>query len=94
MIKILIQYKSLTCYTKLKTGGNKMEYVKQIDKYTLATTELLTPESVCYCVDNMTPRKLNCINHSLIYSPTLKSLEFILAIIDHDCNNIEEQKYS
>lgn len=66
-----------------------MEYVKQIDRYTLATTELLTQEPVYYCVDNMTPRKLNCINRSLIYSPTLKTLEFILAIIDHDCDNIE-----
>ena len=52
-----------------------MEYVKQIDKYTLATTKELTPEPVYYCVDNMTPRKLNCINHSLIYSPTLKIFE-------------------
>ena len=69
-----------------------MEYVKQIDKYTLATTKELTPEPVYYCVDNMTPKKLHCINRSLIYSPTLNSLEFILAIIEHDCNNIEETK--
>lgn len=63
-----------------------------IDKYTLATTELLTPETVYYCVDNMTPRKLQCINHALNHTPTLNHLEFILAIIEHDCNNIKETK--
>ena len=70
-----------------------MEYVKQIDRYTLATTELLTPEPVYYCVDNMTPGKIHCINRSLLYfNPTLKNLEAILASIDHDCNNLEESK--
>ena len=69
-----------------------MEYVRQIDKYTLATTKELTPEPIYYSVDNITQRKLHCINRSLIYSPTLNNLEFILAIIDHDCNNIEKSK--
>lgn len=70
-----------------------MEYVKQIDRYTLATTKELTPETVYYCVDNMTPDKLHSINKSLWYmNPTLKNLEFILAIIEHDCNNLKESK--
>ena len=70
-----------------------MEFVKQIDKYTLETTKLLTPEPVHYAVDNMTPGKLHCINRSLLYfNPTLKNLESILASIEHDCNNLEKSE--
>ena len=70
-----------------------MEYVKQIDKYTLVTTEELTPEPVYYAVDNMTAGKIHSINKSLWYmNPTLDNLEFILTTIDHDCSNLKEPR--
>lgn len=70
-----------------------MEFVRQIDKYTLATTKELTPDPVYYSVDNITPGKIHCINRSLLYfNPTLKNLEAILASIEHDCNNLEKSK--
>lgn len=71
-----------------------MEYVRQIGKYTLETTEELTPEPVYYCVDNMTPEKVDSINKYLLNTnPTLGDLEFILANIDHDCNNLKDPIY-
>lgn len=70
-----------------------MKYVKQIDKYTLMTTEELTTEPVYYAVDNMTDGKIHSINKSLWYmNPTLDNLEFILATIDHNCNNLKEPR--
>lgn len=70
-----------------------MEYVKQIDKYTLATTKELTPEPVYYSVDNMTTGKLHSINKSLWYmNPTLKNLELILTFIEHDCSKLKEPR--
>lgn len=70
-----------------------MKYVEQIDKYTLATTKELTPEPVYYAVDNMTDGKIHSINKSLWYMhPSLKNLEFILATIDHDGDNLKEPK--
>lgn len=70
-----------------------MEYVKQVDKYTLMTTEELTPEPVYYAVDNMTDGKVHSINKSLWYmNPTLKNLDWILATIDHDGDNLKEPR--
>lgn len=70
-----------------------MEYVKQIDKYTLMTTKELTTEPVYYAVDNMTDGKIHSINKSLWYMhPSLDNLELILAFIDHDCSNLKEPK--
>lgn len=70
-----------------------MEYVKQVDKYTLMTTKELTPEPVYYAVDNMTDGKIHSINKSLWYMhPSLKNLELILAFIDHNGDNLKEPK--
>lgn len=67
-----------------------MKYVKQIDKYTLATTNKLTSKPIYYSMDNLTHEKVHDINNLLSYmQPTVKNLEFILATIEHDGDNLK-----
>ena len=65
-----------------------MEYVKQIDKYTLSTTSKLCSEQIEFAVDNMTEENIEKLNKVLEKSPTLYTLEIILMRLQHDLSGL------